>query len=159
MEYENNYSSNGKGNLGVTLGAIGTGLGLMAGGLNGIGLFNGNGNCGCNENHYVNRYELGLEKELAAKDSRIGLLESNIYTDSKIADVYEKLNGKIGVLEAQISNQAVVNAQITANISCMQNAINTLNGLTKTVIPIGNVCPSPMPQYNSWTAPTTTTTA
>lgn len=158
MEYENNYSSNGKGNLGVTLGAIGTGLGLMAGGLNGVGLFNnGNRNGGCHEDHFVNRYEFGLQQEIAAKDSKIGLLESNIYTDSKIADVYERLNGKIGVLEGQIANQAVVNAQITANISCMQTAINTLNGLTKTVIPIGNVCPAPMPQYNSWTAPTATT--
>lgn len=44
------------------------------------------------------------------------------------------------------------------NISCMQNAINVLNGLTKTVIPIGNVCPAPMPEFNSWTAPTAPTT-
>ena len=157
MEYENNYSSNGKGNLGVTLGAIGTGLGLMSGGLNGLGLFNNNRVC--EGDHFVNRYELGLQNEIAAKDSKIGLLESNIYTDSKIADVYEKLNTKIGVLEGQIAGQAVINAQITANISCMQTAINTLNGLTKTVIPIGNVCPAPMPQYNSWVAPAAPTTA
>jgi hypothetical protein len=32
-------------------------------------------------------------------------------------------------------------------------------GLTKTIIPAANVCPQPMPQYNSWTAPTTTTGA
>lgn len=153
MEYENKYASNGKGNLGVTLGAIGTGLGLLAG--NGLNLFNGNGNNNCcSEDHYVNRYELGLQQELAAKDSKISLLESNIYVDSKIADVYERLNTKINGIEAQICQQAVVNAQITANISCMQNAINTLNGLTKTVIPITSVCPEPMPQYNSWTAPT-----
>jgi hypothetical protein len=38
----------------------------------------------------------------------------------------------------------------------MQNTINTLSGLTKTVIPITSVCPEPMPMYNSWTAPTTT---
>lgn len=157
MEYENHYSSNSKGNLGVTLGAIGTGLGVMSGGLNGLGLFNNNR--ACEGDHFVNRYELGLQNEIAAKDSKIGLLESNIYTDSKIADAYEKLNTKIGVLEGQIASQAVINAQITANISCMQNAINTLNGLTKTVIPIGNVCPAPMPQYNSWTAPAAPTTA
>lgn len=156
MEYENNYSSNGKGNLGVTLGAIGTGLGLMAGGLNGIGLFNGNGNCGCNENHYVNRYELGLEKELAAKDSKIGLLESNIYTDAKIADVYEKLNGKIGVLEAQISNQAVYNATLNGTVSCIQAQIAQLSGLTKLVIPNTSICPG---WGNVTVAPTTTTTA
>ena len=155
MEYENKFASKGVAGAGLGLGIAGTALGLLNnnGGLG--GLFGGNnGNCGCSEDHYVNRYELGLQQELAAKDSKIGLLESNIYTDSKIADVYERLNTKIGGLEAQICSQAVVNAQITANISCMQNAINTLNGLTKTIIPISNVCPEPMPQYNSWTAPT-----
>lgn len=55
MEYENHYSSNGKGNLGVTLGAIGTGLGIMSGGLNGLGLFNNNRSC--EGDHFVNRYE------------------------------------------------------------------------------------------------------
>lgn len=157
MEMENRYSSNGKGNLGVTLGAIGTGLGVLSGGLGNLGLFGGNTHC--SEDHCVNRYELAMQQEIAAKDSKISLLESNIYVDSKIADVYERLNTKIGGLEAQICQQAVVNAQVAANISCMQSAIATLNGLTKTVIPINSICPEPMPQYNSWVAPTTTTTA
>ena len=153
MEYENkNCASRGVAGSGLGLGIAGTALGLLNNGALG-GLFGGN-NCGCSEDHYVNRYELGLQQELAAKDSKISLLESNIYVDSKIADVYERLNTKIGGIEAQLCQQAVVNAQITANISCMQNAINTLNGLTKTVIPITSVCPEPMPQYNSWTAPT-----
>jgi hypothetical protein len=141
MEYENHYASNGKGNLGVTLGAIGTGLGVLSGGLGNLGLFNSG--CGCSENHPVTRYELGMQQEIASKDSRIALLESNIYVDSKIADVYERLNTKIGGIEAQICQQAVVNAQISANISCMQNTIATLSALTKTVIPIDNVCPLP----------------
>lgn len=158
MEHENNYGSKGAANTGLGLGIAGTALGLMAGGLNGVGLF-GNGGAKCSEDHCINRYEQSLQNEIAAKDSRIALLESNIYVDSKLADVYERLNTKIGGIEAQICQQNVVNAQITANISCMQNAINTLNGLTKTVIPIGNVCPAPMPQYNSWTAPTAPTTA
>ena len=154
MEYENKYASKGVAGSGLGLGIAGAALGLLNNGALG-GLFGGN-NCSCSEDHYVNRYELGLQQELAAKDSKIGLLESNIYTDSKIADVYERLNAKINGLEAQVCQQAVINAQITANISCMQGAINTLNGLTKTIIPISNVCPEPMPQYNSWTAPTAT---
>jgi hypothetical protein len=95
-----------------------------------------------------------MQQEIASKDSRIALLESNIYVDSKIADVYERLNTKIGGIEAQICQQAVVNAQVTANLSCLQNTVATLSGLTKTVIPIDNVCPEPMQRYNSWTAPT-----
>lgn len=157
MEMENRYSSNGKGNLGVTLGAIGTGLGVLSGGLGNLGLFGGNTHC--SEDHCVNRYELAMQQEIAAKDSKISLLESNIYVDSKIADVYERLNTKIGGLEAQICQQSVINAQVASNLSCLQSAVATLNGLTKTVIPIGNVCPAPMEKFNSWVAPTTTTTA
>lgn len=156
MDVENRYASKGIAGSGLGLGIAGTALGLLSNG--GIGNILGNGNCGCSEDHYVNRYELGLQQELAAKDSKISLLESNIYVDSKIADVYERLNTKIGGLEAQICQQAVINSQVTANISCMQNSINTLMGLTKTIIPIGNVCPTPMPEFNSWTAPTAPTT-
>ena len=58
-------------------------------------------------------------------------------------------------IEGQLCQQAVVNAQVTANLSCMQNQIATLNGLTKTVIPVASICPEVMPRYNSWTAPTT----
>ncbi len=153
MEYENHYASKGVAGTALGFGIGGAALGLLNG--NGLrGLFGNNCNSGCSEDHAVNRYELGLQQEIAAKDSKISLLESNIYVDSKIADVYERLNTKIGGLEAQMCQQAVVNAQITANISCMQNTINTLQGLTKTVIPITSVCPEPMPQYNSWTAPT-----
>lgn len=156
MDVENRYASKGVAGSGLGLGIAGTALGLLSNG--GLGNILGNGNCGCSEDHYVNRYELGLQQELAAKDSKISLLESNIYVDSKIADVYERLNTKIGGLESQICQQAVINSQVTANISCMQNSINTLMGLTKTIIPIGNVCPTPMPEFNSWTAPTAPTT-
>lgn len=156
MDVENRYASKGIAGSGLGLGIAGTALGLLSNG--GIGNILGNGNCGCSEDHYVNRYELGLQQELAAKDSKISLLESNIYVDSKIADVYERLNTKIGGLESQICQQAVINSQVAANISCMQNSINTLMGLTKTIIPIGNVCPTPMPEFNSWTAPTAPTT-
>ena len=153
MEYENKYASRGIGGtaLGLSIGALGAEfLGGRLGNILG-------GNGGCGDNATVSRYELGLQQELAAKDSRIGLLESNIYTDSKIADVYERLNNKISGIEAQVCQQAVINAQVTANLSCMQNTINALQGLTKTVIPVDSICPQVMPQYNSWTAPTSTT--
>lgn len=141
MEYENKYGSKGVAGAGLGLGIAGTALGVMAGGLNGVGLFGNGRNCGCSEDHYVNRYELGLQQELAAKDSRIGLLESNIYTDSKIADVYERLNIKIAGLEGQICQQNVYNATNTATISCIQNQIAQLAGLTKLVVPNTSVCP------------------
>jgi hypothetical protein len=140
MEYENKYASKGVGGtaLGLSIGALG--LEALRGGLGNI--LGGNA-VGCSEDHMVNRYEFALQQELAAKDSKIGLLESNIYTDSKIADVYERLNAKIAALEGQICQQSVINAQVTANLACMQGNINTLMALTKTVVPIANICPTP----------------
>ena len=157
----NNYASKGVAGAGLGLGIAGTALGVLngMGGCGNLlgGLFNG-GNC-CHENTMVNRYELGLEQASAAKDSKIALLESTIHTNDKILEVYGYLDGRLRGIEGQIAQQAVVNAQLTANISCMQGNIATLMGLTKTIIPIGNVCPEPMPQFNSWTAPTTTAAA
>jgi hypothetical protein len=155
MEMENRYASRGVGNAGLTTGIIGTALGALATGV--VPNVLGGGGCHCNEDHTVNRYEMSLQQEIAAKDTRISLLESNIYVDSKIADVYERLNTKIGAVEASINAQAVINAQVTANLSCLQNTVNVLSGMTKTIIPIDNICPPPMERYNSWVAPTTTT--
>jgi hypothetical protein len=159
MEYTNEYSSNGKGNLGVTLGAIGTGLGILNGNGNGIlgGLF-GNGRCGCNEDHNVNRYEAAQSARIAELETEVKLRDSNIYTDSKILDLYKYVDGKFGCVERELCDQRVYNATNTATISCVQGQVAQLAALTKIIIPAGNICPAPMPQYNSWTAPTTPTT-
>lgn len=133
------FSSNAKGNAALTTGIIGTAgvaLPLINGLLGGMG-----GNCGCSEDHYINRYELGLQNEIAAKDSKISLLESNIYVDSKIADVYERLNTKIGGLEAQLCEQRVYNATNTAALNCMGGQIAQLMSLTKLSIPNTSICP------------------
>ena len=154
------YASNGKGNLGVTLGAIGTGLSALNGGLGNLlgGGWGRNGNGDC-DTHLVSRYEAGQAARIAELETEVKLRDANTYTDKKMLELYQYVDGRLRGTEAQISQQAVVNAQITANIGCMQNQINTLAALTKTVIPINNVCPEPMARYNSWTAPTTTTPA
>lgn len=140
MEYENKYASKGVAGAGLGLGIAGTALGLLNG--NGLGILGGNGNhCGCSEDHYVNRYELDMENKLVAKDSEIALLKSNIYTDQKIADVYERLNAKIGCVEGQIADQRVYNATNTATLNCMAGQIAQLMSLTKFVIPNGSICP------------------
>lgn len=145
------YSSNAKGNLGVTLGAIGTGLGVI-GNHGGFNLFGGN-------NAYVSKDELNYVQELARKDSEIALLKSEQNTEIKIADVYERLITRINAdakAQADVNSaQAVYNATANSAINLLQNQVCVLNGLTKTVVPITNVCPEPMPAKNSWTAPTT----
>ena len=132
------FASTGKANAALTTGIIGTSLGgLLALGSN---LLGGNmNNCGCSENQFVNRYELERENKLVAKDSEISLLKSNIYTDQKISDVYER--NKIAGVEAAVNTQAVVNATMTSTISCMQGQIAQLQSLTKLVVPNSSVCP------------------
>ena len=139
---------------GVAGAGLGTGIaGLSLGVLNAMnngglgGLFGGWGgnNCGA---------MFAWERELSHKDAEIGSLRADLATDKKILELYQYVDGRMRNIEGQLCQQAVVNAQITANISCMQNTINTLSGLTKTVIPIGSICPEPMQRYNSWVAPT-----
>jgi hypothetical protein len=117
-------------------------------------IFGGRTGCGCSEDHYVSRYEAGKDARIAELETEKKLLESNIYTDQKIADVYERLSGKISCLEGHINQQAVYNATNNATIGCLSQQIAQLQSLTKIVIPKTSVCPEPMDKYNSWTAPT-----
>lgn len=150
------YTFKGTGNAGLATGIIGTALGVLNGGL---GLFNGMGGCMTNHaSNYVSKEAFDLQKKISEQESTISLLRSEANTEVKIADVYARLKGDILDLErsqnAKWTDQSVINAQVAANLSVMQNQISVLNGLTKTIIPIGNVCPEPMPAKNSWTAPT-----
>ena len=152
------FASKGVAGAGLGTGIAGLALGVLNGGLGNILGGSWNNNCGCSENHVVTRYEQGLQSEIMTKDSKIALLESNIYTDQKLNDLRNYIDAKVGAVEGAINAQAVYNATNTATINCIQGQVAQLFALTKTVIPITNVCPQPMPQYNSWTAPTTTTT-
>ena len=81
------------------------------------------------------------EANLGAEDTKIALLRSNTYNDQKMIEMYKYIDGELKGIRSELCQQAVVNAQVTANLSCMQQTINTLSGLTKTVIPIGSICP------------------
>ncbi len=133
------FASKGVAGSGLGLGIAGTALGVLNGGLgNLLGGMGTNAN-GCNQ--YINRYEMELENKIVSRDSEIALLKSNIYTDQKIADVYERLNTKIGGVESAVNTQAVYNATMNGAINCMQGQIAQLYGLTKLVVPNTSVCP------------------
>lgn len=140
---EMQYASNGKGNLGVTLGAIGTGLGVMNGGAGGIlGNLFGNGyNNGCSDNQYVTRYDAGKDARIAELETEVKLRDANIYTDSKLNDFRNYVDGKFAVVNDKLCAQAVHNATNDAVLGCMQGQIAQLMGLTKLVIPNTSVCP------------------
>ena len=143
---EMNFASKGVAGAGLGLGIAGTALGALNNGWLG-GLFGG----GCNNGYGVNHYELGMQNEIANKDMEIAYLRGRDASKSDDLELYKYVDGRFRSIEAQICSQAVVNAQITANISCLQSSVAALNALTKTVIPITNVCPLPA------TATTTTT--
>lgn len=131
--------------LGLSIGALG--VEALRGGLG--GLFGGG--TVSPDNAPVNRFEFGLEREIINKDAEIAYLKGRSESKDDALELYKYVDGRFRQVEAQIASQA-------ANISCIQSSVAALQGLTKTVIPIGNVCPPPMEKYNSWTAPTTTTT-
>ena len=157
VEVEKDFASKGVAGAGLGLGIAGTALALMGNG--GIpGLFGGcynNGN-GCS-NQMVNRYEAGQSAEIARLETEVKLRDANFYTLGEMGKLRDYVDRRFEGVNASINTQAVINAQVAANLACLQGTVNTLSGLTKTVIPITSVCPEPMPQYNSWTAPTATT--
>ena len=145
--HEYNVTGQGQGNFN-TVGAAG-GIGWIAekvfGGnfLGGAPLMGANCRSMSGDDAPITRYEANLLMMLQAKDSKIALLESNIYTDSKIADVYERLNVKINAnkdaQDAINREQAVLNATATATISCMKGQIAQLMSLTDLVVPQSKV--------------------
>jgi hypothetical protein len=93
--------------LGLSIGALGAEL--LTGGLNGLVGGWGNGMPACGGNANVNRYELGLIQENAAKDNEIALLKADKYTDQKFADLNDRYNDRFRVIEQQLAVQAVHN--------------------------------------------------
>lgn len=88
-------------------------LGLNAGNIlgNGCGggLFGGNRNgCSCADTP-VTRYEMAMQQEIAAKDSKIALLEANTYNDQKSLELYRYIDGKLNEINATLAAQAVTN--------------------------------------------------
>jgi len=144
----------------TALGIIGTALGGLAtaGGLTGI--LGGNVSA---EDRPVTRHELEQAQIIAAKDSEIALLKSEQNTEVKITDVYERIMTRVNAdarAQADVNAaQAVYNATNGATVGVINSQVQQLMALTKLVVPADSVCPQPMARYNSWTAPTTPTTA
>ena len=164
MDVENKYASKGVAGAGLGLGIAGTalGLGVLNNGIGGI--FGGaNNKCNttpdsafwnaaligamtkdsCSEDHKVNRYEAAQAARIAELETEVKLRDANTFTMGEMNKLRDYADARFAKIESQICAQSVTNAQIAANISCMQSSINTLFGLTKTIIPIDNICPTP----------------
>lgn len=114
--YDVKVPSQGEVTYGTVAGSLGIAsfLGLNAGNILGGcggGLFgNRNNNCGCSPADMpVTRYELAMQQEIAAKDSKISLLEANTYNDQKTLELYRYIDGKLNDINANLAAQAVRN--------------------------------------------------
>lgn len=156
------YASKATGDAGLTTGIIGTALGALNSGLfnGGLGGLFGGGNAAADlsgmaagvalaaalgagrtassDEKPVSRYELGLVQENA-------ILKAQSDVDKKLVDVYNSINGQVGALKDRFNDfekqQLVYNGVNNAAVSVLQSQVAALMGLTKTVIPNGNVCP------------------
>lgn len=137
-----------------------------------LGNGNGGGLFGCGNNqNFVTQKEFELAQQIAAKDSKIGLLEGTVFTDQKISDTYKELNNKIenvydrlnakidcnkAAQDAVNTQQVALNASQNATIACLKGQIDQIYTLTKLVVPNGSVCPG---WGNVTITPEATTTA
>lgn len=139
------FASKGVAGSGLGLGIAGTALGLLNGGLGNLLGNNMWNNNNCSENTLVTRYENGLQQTIATKDSEIGLLKSNIYTDQKIADVFERLNTRLVAMDKEncerFAAQATYNSTLNGAVTNIQNQVTQLQSLTKLIVPNSSVCP------------------
>lgn len=149
------YASRGVANAGLTTGIIGTALGAMSSGI--LPNLLGGGQCVNSESMPVNRYEAAQNARIAELETEVKLRDANTFTMTEMGKLRDYVDRRFEGVNASINAQAVYNATNTAALSCIQGQVAQLLGLTKTIVPIGNICPEPMPQYNSWTAPTATT--
>ena len=136
-------------------------IGGIGGYIGGISALLGNGGLmgGYSEgDRPVSRYEIDMLKESMAKDSEIALLKSEQNTEIKIADVYARLKGDMLTMERNQNDinaaQAVYNATNSSAVAVLNSQVAQLMSLTALHIPAEKVCPTPMPQFNSWVAPT-----
>lgn len=108
--------SSGTAKAGLTTGVIGTALGA----LNSLGLLGVGANAmgyspyatpgsNCSENQFVNRYEAGLQHQIAEKDSQLMLKDAITNQDAKMLEMYKYVDGRMRDIEANLAKQAVVN--------------------------------------------------
>ena len=115
------YASKGVAGTGLGLGIAGTALGVLDMIGAGAGLLR---RPQAEGDRPVTRYEMGLYQQINAKDNEITALRAAQYTDHAAAG-----------LQAQIGQQAVYNASVTANLGCLQGQIAQLQAMTKLTIP------------------------
>ena len=177
------YASKGVAGTGLGLGIAGTALGLLnSNGGNVLGGLLGGGSNRVSELLAENsmlkseNYSDKVAKEVYAQTvADNNALKEEMYKFIKpISDQVVQNQVDSAVLKAQIEKDKEIAKLQMENCCCQINGKidmvastsacgiaqlnNVVSSITKTIVPISSVCPQPMPQFNSWSAPTTTTT-
>ena len=148
---------------GVGGSALGIGIGALSlaalQGANGNGLLGGifGGN-----NNQTNALmsELAREKaERFAEKTGAEIYNAMFSQYKELAQATTNIDKRVSALEvAAPLREQLLNQRIDCCCNSMNAGLaalqNTVANITKTIVPITSVCPQPMPQYNSWTAPT-----
>ena len=156
MEYENHYDYAKRGVAGTALGiAIGAGaLSLMNNG--GLGnIFGTNGRCGCNEDHFINRYESAQSARIAELETEVKLRDANTFTMGEMGKLRDYVDAKFATVNEHICQQNVYNAVNTSTLNCLSGQVAQLMALTKIVVPNTSICPG----WGNVTVTPATTTA
>jgi hypothetical protein len=94
-----------------------------------------------------------IAQTIASNQTEIAVLKQQFADKAETDRLREQLT------HAKINEVALVaNNGLTAlggQVACLQN---TVSNITKVYVPAASVTPAPMPEFNSWTAPTATTT-
>ena len=157
------YASKGVANGGLITGTIGTTLAALP-------LLTGNGGLFGGNRYGYGALGLGESQYVASILAENGMLKAENYSDRVAKEVYQQTLADNEKLRAQIEETAKLREQLvlckvenlantaTCNFNAVNTAIanlaNTVNGVTKCVIPLTALCPEAMPRHNEWAAPT-----
>ena len=97
------------------------------------------------------------DKAIATNAQEIACLQRQLDTEAKWSR--ENMALREQIMEGKIAAVATAATTGINNLGTSLAALQaTVSSITSTVVPKSAICPEPMLRYNSWTAPTTTTT-
>ena len=154
---DGNYdvASKGLGNTALGLGIAGLATSLLGGGATLLGMGRGGNGMTANptdpEARFVTKSETNLMQENTTLKTELAIQKSENYTDKKLVEVTQYLDGKVRRLEDKVdankdaqqsvnAQQMAYNTAANANIDVLKSQVAQLSSVTKTMIPSSNVC-------------------
>lgn len=176
------YASKGVAGTGLGLGIAGTALGLLNGNGNVLGGLLGGGsqvsalqaeNAMLKAENYSDKnakevYAQSLSDNRRLRDEAFAFIKPLADESANNRVELAKLQAELKCCcEKQELREQIILGKVNelglttqAKFACLDQTIagivGTLGGITKTIIPMSSICPAPMPQFNSWVAPTET---